>query len=145
LNFALKAGQDIGQTFGYDYVEPLQLSRLMIELCTVNLPTVPKEIKASYPIGIQFTHTIAWLLGLLRRADTLETTIMVRGLLKYLTKRGIFRSNMFTKSKIFQDGRSVADVQLVDVDTWVEDESTVGAIVAAFRAKKPHIVLKAVA
>jgi hypothetical protein len=116
LNFALKAGQEIGQTFGYEYIEPLQLPKLMIELCTVNLPNVSNEIKASYNIGMKFTHAIAWLLGMLRRADTLETTIIVRSLLKYLTKRGIFRHNMFNAAKIFKDGKTVSDVKAVSAE-----------------------------
>ena len=144
LNFALKAANEVGKCFGYEMVEPLQLPRLMIELCTVNLPNVPHELKASYGIGMKFTHAIAWLLGLLRRADTLETTIMVRGLLKYLTKRGVFRSSMFNPAKIFHDGKVVADVELIDAAAAGLEETlgqTVRGIIEAAR-KKPHITLK---
>ena len=144
LNFALKAASDVGKCFGYEVIEPLQLPRLMIELCTVNLPSVPNELKASYCIGMQFTHAIAWLLGLLRRADTLETAIMVRGLLKYLTKRGVFRSNMFNPSTVFHDGKTITDVVVIDTDVEGLQETlgqTVRGIVEATR-KKPHFVFK---
>jgi hypothetical protein len=144
LNFALKAAGEVGKVFGYEAVEPLQLSRLMIELCTVNLPNVPKEIKSSYCTGMKFTHAIAWLLGLQRRADTLETMIMVRGLLKYLTKRGIFRSNLFTAGKVFHEGMSVDDVKAIDVVAEGINETlgqTLRGVIEATK-KKPHITIK---
>jgi hypothetical protein len=118
LNFALKAGQEIGQQFGYEFVEPLQLPRLMIELHTVNLPTVPKTVKATYDIGLKFTHAMAWLLGMSRKANDLDTYIVMRSLMKYLTKKGIFRSNVFDASRVFVGGQTAADVpvkSLVDM------------------------------
>ena len=114
LNFALKAGQEIGRMFGYEYVEPLQLSRLMIELHTVNLPTIPKQVKATYGIGMKFTHALAWLLGMSRKANTLETYIMMRSLMTYLTRKGIFRNDVFDASAVYQDGKMASDVALKD-------------------------------
>lgn len=145
LNFALKAANEVGKVFGYEAVEPLQLSRLMIELCTVNLPNLPKEIKASYCVGMKFTHAIAWLMGLLRRSDTLETVIMVRSLLKYLTKRGIFRTNMFNSTAVFRAGKTVQDVTVIDVEAVGLEETlgqTLRGVIEATK-KKPHVVLKA--
>lgn len=145
LSFALKAGQEIGSTFGYEYIEPLQLPQLMVELCTVNLPNVPSEIKASYAIGIKFTHAIAWLLGMLRRADTLETTLIVRSLLKYLSKRGIFRNNMFCGTRVFREGKNVDDVKAVSIADLSKHKPltlSLDQILAEAKAHKPHIVLK---
>lgn len=145
LNFSLKAASEVGKIFGYEAVEPLQLSRLMIELCTVNLPNVKNEIKASYCTGMKFTHAIAWLLGLQTRADTLDTMIMVRSLLKYLTKRGIFRSNIFDQHQIFHDDQSINDVMLADTAAAGIEETlgkTLRGVLAA--QNKPHIKLKAV-
>lgn len=115
LNFALKAGQEIGKTFGYEEVEPLQLARLMIELHTVNLLGLPKQIKATYDVGMKFTHALAWLLGMSRRANDMDTALMMRALLSYLTKRGIFRANTFDTGNIFKDGKTINDVELVDL------------------------------
>lgn len=122
LNFALKAGQEIGKTFGYEHVEPLQLPRLMIELHTVNLPNVPPQIKSTYAAGIQFTHALSWLLGLSRKANTLETYIMMRSLMKYLTKRGIFRANVFNAEQVFKDDKNVNDVPVMSLDQLLEDQ-----------------------
>lgn len=113
LNFALKAGNEIGRIFGYEFVEPLHLSRLMIELHTTNLPNVPKEIKSTYGIGIPFTHVIAWLLGMSRKANTLETYITMRSLMKYLTKKGIFKADQFNAANVFKAGQTVADVPVI--------------------------------
>lgn len=121
LNFALKAGKDIGSTYGYEEVEPLQLPRLMIELHTVNLPNLPKQVKATYDVGLTFTHAMAWLLGLSRHADSLETFLMVRSLMKYLTKKGIYRSNQFKSTNIFADEMTIADVQLKSIDELIEN------------------------
>jgi hypothetical protein len=144
LNFALKAGQEIGEMFGHEFIEPLHLPQLMIELCTVNLPNVSAEIKASYPIGMPFTHAVAWMLGMLRRADTLQTAIAVRNLLKYLTKRGIFRKNMLDAKQIFRAGKTVDDVKVVsatDVNQHAQLQLPLAKIIEAAKIK-PHIVLK---
>lgn len=115
LNFALKAGTEIGRTFGYEFVEPLQLPRLMIELHTVNLPNVPLEVKTTYDINIKFTHALAWLLGMSRKANTLETFVMMRSLMKYLSKRGVYRKNSFDASRVFADGMAVGNVPLINL------------------------------
>lgn len=122
LNFALKAGQEIGKEFGYEFVEPLQLPRLMIELHTVNLPNVPSQIKATYDSGIQFTHAMAWLLGLSRRANNLETYIMMRSLMKYLTSKGVFRKNVFNAERVFKDGKTTTDIVCKPLDELLEQQ-----------------------
>ncbi len=120
LNFALNAGKQIGEMFGYDRIEPLQLPRLMIDLHTVNLPNIPKQIKSTYDIGMSFSNTFAWLLGLLREADTLESYIMMRSIMKYLTQKGIYRANTFKEANIFVESKSLNDVQLKDMDELLE-------------------------
>lgn len=122
LNFILHAGREIGTTFGYEYVEPLQLPRLMVELHTVNLPTIPHQIKSTYDSGIKFSHAVAWLLGLTRRANTLETHIMMRSLMKYLTKRGLFRNNVFNAEQVFKDAKTITDVPKKDLTVLLQDQ-----------------------
>lgn len=123
LNFALKAGQEIGHTFGYEYVEPLQLSRLMIELHTVNLPSISKEVKQTYDIGIPFTHVLAWLLGMSRKANNLETYIMMRSLMKYLTKKGIFKADKFNADNVFHVGQTVDDIPLMKLEELMNEKT----------------------
>ena len=120
LNFVLKAGKEIGQTFGYEYVEPLQLSRLMVELRTVNLPNVPKQIKSTYDSGLPFTHVLAWLIGMSRKADTLETYVVMRSLMKYLTKKGIFKANTFDAKQVFKAGQTVVDIPMMKLDDLIK-------------------------
>lgn len=122
LNFALKAGAEVGNLFGYDAVQALQLPRLMVELRTVNLPNIPKEVKATYDIGIRFTHALAWLLGMSKKTDSLESMLVVRSLMKYLTQRGVFRNNVFAADRVFLADKSVKDVPLVS------DASALGAV-----------------
>lgn len=126
LNFVLKAGKEIGQTFGYEYVEPLQLSRLMVELRTVNLPNVPKQIKSTYDSGLPFTHVLAWLIGLSRKADTLDTYVVMRSLMKYLTKKGIFKADTFNANQVFKAGQNVGDIPLMKLEdlTKIKEQPT---------------------
>lgn len=122
LNFALKAGKEIGAMFGYDYVEPLQLPRLMIELHTVNIPNIPNQIKATYDIGLQFTHAMSWLLGLSKKANNLDTYVMMRSLMKYLTSKGIYHNSTFSAANVFVEEQSITDVPLLDLDTLMKDK-----------------------
>jgi hypothetical protein len=91
LQFALAAGKEIAEAFGYAAIAPLQYPKLMIQLKTVNLPNVVKEVKATHDIGMQFTHGLAWLLGLLHRAESVKQMNAVRRMLKYLTSKGVYR------------------------------------------------------
>jgi hypothetical protein len=122
LNFALKAGNEIGKTFGYEFVEPLQLSRLMIELHTTNLPNVPKQVKSTYDISMPFTHALAWLLGMSRKANTLETYTTMRSLMKYLTKKGIFKADAFNADQVFKAGQTVGDIPLMDLQKLMTEK-----------------------
>jgi hypothetical protein len=122
LNFALKAGKEIGGTFGYDRVEALRLPQLMVELCTVNLPNIPASVKATYCIGLKFTHTICWLLGMSRSAHTLENYMVVRSLMKHLTKKGIFRKNVFSAERIFKGAQTVDNVPFLKLDELLANQ-----------------------
>lgn len=111
LGFALKAGRELSDVFGYDVIEPLCLDDLMIQMRTVNLPQIANEVKQTYDTGLPFTHAIAWLIGLTNRTKTLETFMTLRTLLKHLTTRGVYRKGAFDSSQIFKD-QSVTDVPL---------------------------------
>jgi len=100
LQFALAAGKEIAQAFGYETISPLQLPRMMIQLKTVNLLMVLKEIKATHDIGMRFTHGLAWLLGLLYRAKTVDQMNTIRRMLKYLTTKGVYRRSVVAESGI---------------------------------------------
>lgn len=117
LNFALKASKEIGELFGFESVEPLQLPQLMIDLHTVNLPNVSKSIKHTYAIGMKFTHALAWLVGLSRRANTLDTLITMRSLMKYLTQRGIFNADSLRAESVFKEGFNVESIERIDPAT----------------------------
>lgn len=117
LNFVLTAGRVVGRTFGYDYIEPLQLPRLMIELHTVNLPNVASQVKATYDIGVTFSEAMAWLLGLMYKANTLDSYRSMSMLMKYLTSSGIFRLSLFDASLVFQPGKTTNDIVKQDVQT----------------------------
>jgi hypothetical protein len=108
--FALSCGKTIGELYGFDSVEPLQLPQLMLDLCTVNLPNLAKEIKSTHPIGISFHNCLAWLLGLSKQSTTLEEVSNIGALIKYLTKKGLTRKDSFDLSSIFVDGKDFDDI-----------------------------------
>lgn len=113
LNFALKAGRELGKMFGYESIEPLKLADLMVELHTVNLPELPKQVKSTYDIHIQFTHAMAWLLGLMKRTTDLHSYITMRSLIKYLTHKGIFKKTTMNSNNIFKTGKSISDITTI--------------------------------
>jgi hypothetical protein len=135
LNFALTAGKQIGAMFGYEEVEPLQLPRLMIELHTVNLPNIPSQVKSTYDIGMSFTHTLAWLMGLSRQADTLDAYIMIRSLLKYLTTKGIYRSNLFQVEQVFVEGTTLSTLKMKSLDDLMADPDITGSAIRSILNK----------
>lgn len=116
LSFVLKAGRELTNAFGYDSIQPLNLPSLMLRLRTVNLPNVVTSVKTTYDTGLPFTHAAAWLLGLLHRVNTLESFIVVRSLLKYLTSRGMYRRDAFNKQQIFTNGQTFDTVPLKTIE-----------------------------
>jgi hypothetical protein len=117
INFTLSAAKHISAEFGYDSVEPLELPRLMIEMKTVNLPKLSKEVKATFDTGLVFSQVAAWLLGMQKRAVTFEQFMAVRRILKYLTTKGIFRKDTFNKNRVFvEPNEEMKQVPLLDVE-----------------------------
>jgi hypothetical protein len=132
LNFALSAARAVSEVFGYDYIEPLNLPEMMIRLNTVNLPNVDKSVKATIDIGVKFTHIVAWLIGLTERLDTLESYMVLRDLLKYVTTKGVFKRNVFDLGSIFKDGYSIDNVPVYEhdeVQTMMEPKPVMQQIV----------------
>lgn len=116
LSFVLTAGKKIADVFGYDSIEPLGLDELMIQLRTVNLPRVANEVKQTFDTGLPFTQTVAWLLGLTTRAESLDGYIVLRSLLKYLTTKGIYRRNSFTPSAVYRPDQNQNSVPLLSTE-----------------------------
>lgn len=120
LNFALKAGKDVGKLFGYDKTGILRLHDHMIRLHTVNLPKVSKEQKATYDIGITFNTAMVWLIGLCYRSNSLSQLMEMRNLIKFLSQKGIFRKDSFSEERVYKKDKSQDDVKLVPFDQAAE-------------------------
>lgn len=104
LAFLIKAGRELADIFGYDSIEPLNLPALMLEMKTVNLPNIKKAVKQTYDSGIPFTHVAAWLIGLLNQVQTMDSYLVIRSLLKYLSTKGVYRKNAFEPRMMYRGG-----------------------------------------
>lgn len=137
LAFALKAGKQIGELFGHEAIEPLQFPELMIQLQTVNLPSIAKSVKSTYDIGMKFSHAMAWLIGMSNRTNTLDSYMVLRSLLKYLTTKGIYRKNMFNPSAVFKLGHDLNSIELMDTKEALESANnlSVDELMTRIRSK----------
>lgn len=132
LNFALKAGAIIGRVFGYQAVEPLELPQLMVQLRTVNLPSLPKHVKQTCGIPMTMLTAFAWLLGLLRQTRTLEELVQMRQLITYLTRKGIFRHATYSNESVFWLNKTSQDVKRVKVNRETQlDQKIVNGLIKA--------------
>lgn len=125
VNFAMKAGRDLANLFGVDAIEPLQLDRLMVELNTVNIPSVDKYVKATTSIGLPFSHALAWLIGLTSRVNTLDKLMVLRSLLKYLTQKGVYRKRAFEEQHLYRAGYDQAAIPMMTADEALEAAGSV--------------------
>lgn len=103
LSFAMYAASEIARAYGYDSVSPLQLPKLMVQLKTVNLPRVDKEVKNTFDVGLTFSQGMAWLLGLLYRAQTDDQVFAVRRAMKYLSTKGIYLKAKLKQTNLTQN------------------------------------------
>lgn len=115
LGFALKAGRVLSEVFGYDSIEPLGLDEMMIQLKTVNLPNIANEVKQTFDTGLKFTIAIAWLIGMTKRVETLDSYIALRTLLKHLTTKGVYRKGAFRPESIFRNGYDLTSVKRISL------------------------------
>ena len=127
LAFALYAGELIGEMYGHEAMEPLQLPELMVRLHTVNLPGIAKSVKSTFDIGMKFTHAVAWLVGLSARAKTVNEIVIIRKVLKYLTTKGIYHRSIFAPSTVFKDGQTMDDIKLMDSKEALENFANLSA------------------
>lgn len=116
LAFVIKAARELVDIFGYDSIEPFNLPALMLQMKTVNLPNVSSSVKQTYDSGIPFTHALAWLLGLLRKTETLEAYLTIRSLMKHLTTKGVYRKNAFDTTSVYRTGHSPDTVPLKSIE-----------------------------
>jgi hypothetical protein len=135
LGFALKAGKELSDVFGYDSIEPLGLDDLMIQLRTVNLPNIAHEVKQTFDIGLKFTIACAWLIGMTRRTNTLDSYIVLRSLLKYLTTKGVYRKGAFSEESIFKTGSDLSSIKMMSRSEALQNAQSL-SIDAFLRAQR---------
>ena len=100
LEFALAAGNTVGDIFGYKAVGPLHLEKLMVALTTVNLPKIKQSVRSTFPMGMTFLQAYAWLTGMMSTVTDLSDMIRMRALMKQLCQKGIFKRN--TIERVFR-------------------------------------------
>jgi hypothetical protein len=108
LNFALRSAKELTDQFGYESIQPLQLPKMMIQLKTVNIPRLPKEVKATTDIGLKFTHALSWLLGMQYNATTPNQIFALRQIIKYLMSKGHFWKDKTKRKSIIRDTSKIA-------------------------------------
>lgn len=125
LNFALRAAKELADQFGYESIQPLQLPKMMIQLKTVNVPRLPKEVKSTTDVGLKFTHGLSWLLGLQYQATTPQQVFTIRQMIKYLMTKGYFWKEKTKKNRILVDSKDVS-VPLYSVEQLEQMVSLTG-------------------
>lgn len=121
LAFALSSAKILSKLFTYEFVAPLQLPELMIRLRTVNLPSVLKEVKMTFDIGMPFSHCLAWLIGATSRVKSFDQYVEMRTLFKYLTTKGIFRKDTLQAKTVFNKGFDVSTLPLKTIEEADQD------------------------
>ncbi len=115
LSFVLNAGNKLVKIFDYDIIEPLQLNELMIRLTTVNLPKVHISIKQTVDTGLNFTHALAWLIGLLDKVSDIQSYMVIRSLLRHLTTKGVYHKNALSPASLYVNPES-SEIPLLSPD-----------------------------
>lgn len=125
VTFALKAGKEVSEHFGYRSIEPLQIPELMHRLNTVNLPSVATSVKNTFDIGMPPTQAFAWVLGKLYQADSFQAIDDMRGLLKHLVTRGIFIKGTLKTDNVFTGNHTLHTVPFKKRETAEEMSSQI--------------------
>lgn len=118
LQFAIYAGITLTRQFGYRIIEPLQLPRLMMQLKTVNLQSIPTGTRQTFDIGLTFTQAMAWLLGINKaKNNTFQDMLIMKKLFRYLTMNGIYCKSVV--NNVFKDESH--DVPLLNIEDMLKD------------------------
>ena len=120
LNFILYAGKVLSNTFGHEILDPLQLPKLMVQMKTVNLPRLAREVKDTVDSHFPFTHALTWVLGIGEKAKTVKDYKTVRSVLKHLMSKGAFERSKLHLESIFRDDHDHDTVPLMTTSEALE-------------------------
>ena len=121
LRFVNYAAARLSNTFDYETIEPLGLPMLMIEHGTFNLGDITIAVQVVCPAPLSFSQTLAWMIGLYGRVESIEQFIALKETIKMLMTKGCTRASRITdgedgedtlhRSEVIDEARNFFDQQ----------------------------------
>lgn len=87
IDWTINVAKVIGYHFGYNSIEPLHIPDLLISLGTLNLAGINKNHRQTIDCGISLKNALAYLIGYLSVAPTLEVYQQIRQCIKHTYSR----------------------------------------------------------
>lgn len=88
--------------FGAESIEVFNLVEHIIEHNTVNLPSLPKHIRATAPTGVYLSDIIAYHIGKLKKVNTYKEVKRLTESLSFCVSFCIIRKDLFDVSKVLK-------------------------------------------
>lgn len=101
LEFVLAAAKTTANLFGYKAIECLELPRLMVDLRTVNLLSLPLHVKKTFQTGFSPSNMLAWACGISLRCTEVEQAASMRKLLSQFRKAALVLSDEMAPHQVY--------------------------------------------
>ena len=117
LTFALSSLKSFSQLWGDGVVEFINLPALMLQLGTVNLPSLPTPVKHTTSCGMSFNEAVIWMMGFIHRSDNMTQMLIIRRQMRYLLiGKGLTRKSAMNSKDLFLENKDESDVVLQELD-----------------------------
>lgn len=135
LLFALRAGKTIGEHYGFDETDFLDIPSIILDTGILNLKNdISYQSRANFPLNLNQWDCLAYLMRFFHKEKDLNIYRDLVGLFSFTAKYGfVDKSNT---GKVFKDGKSIEDLPKRHIHISHKDE----AEKEGFKIKNPDIL-----
>lgn len=113
IQFVLKAAKTIGNLYGHDAVDFLDIPKIIADTGEINFYSIDKESRKNTPVDISATDSLAWLMSFIYGENCLNNQRELSNMFSYIINYGlVFKNNIIVSTL---DG--VEEIPYLDVSS----------------------------
>lgn len=111
LNFLLKAGRIIGEKYGFEETEILNISDVIFDTKVVSFQKITEDSRKNYPIKLHPFDGLSWLFKHIHNETNLNESRDLSNLFVEIFKKGFVARNKVVVN--YKNGKNESDIKLV--------------------------------
>lgn len=115
LNFVEKSGKLIGEKYGYEETEILNVPKIILDTKVISFCNITNESKQNYGVEIPPFVGLAWLFKFINKEKNLNELRDLCNLFNYVLNKGFVARNNIVIN--FKEGKSEDDIKLISFNS----------------------------